>query len=221
MASRMYSTRLRQPSRSRTVAAILPWKPWQLMQSLTSTFLPRASGRSWMPCRMEISVQRTMPFCSAKSCDDVLVGGELDAALGIGPEARRPDRQAIVARRQVLDDVFALIIGQHADRHLHAGMAGLHKRRAERRAVGSGHGAGNRRGIGRGDSKNESEYSQAERVSAWRFLSSFRPLWHGIFIGLGGAARRRADFGRSKRHAAQCTHSAPGRSASQDGSRRC
>ena len=68
MASRMYSTRLRHPSRSRTVAAILAWKPWQLMQSLTSTFLPRASGSSWMPCWMEISVQRTMPFCSAKSC---------------------------------------------------------------------------------------------------------------------------------------------------------
>ena len=153
MASRMYSTRLRQPSRSRTVAAILAWKPWQLMQSLTSTFLPRASGRSWMPCMMEMSVQRTMPFCSAKSCDDILVGGELDAALGVGPETGRPDRQPVVARRQVLDDVATLIIGQHANRHLHAGMAGLHKGGAERRAVGSGHRAGNGRGIGRGDGK--------------------------------------------------------------------
>ena len=82
MASRMYSTRLRQPSRSRTVDAILPWKPWQLMHSPTSTFLPRASGRSWMPCRMEISVQRTMPVCSLKSCERVWSAVSLMPLLG-------------------------------------------------------------------------------------------------------------------------------------------
>ena len=78
----MYSTRLRQPSWSRTVAAILPWKPWQLMQSLTSTSLPRAFGSSWMPCRIEISVQRTMPFCSAKSCEMFCSAVSLMSLLG-------------------------------------------------------------------------------------------------------------------------------------------
>ena len=107
-----------------------------------------------MPCRMEISVQRTMPFCSAKSCEMFWSAVSLMPLLGAALKPCRPDRQAIVARGQVLDDVFALVIGQHADRHLHAGMTGLHEGRPEGRAVGSGHGAGNRRGIGRGYRKN-------------------------------------------------------------------
>ena len=105
-----------------------------------------------------MSVQRTMPFCSAKSCEMFWSAVSLRPLLGVGAETRRPDRQAVVAGGQVLDDVFALVIGQHADRHLHSGMAGLHECGPHGRAVGSGHGAGNGRGIGGGDSKNESEY---------------------------------------------------------------
>jgi hypothetical protein len=49
IASRMKLTRSRQPSSSRTVAAIFDWKPWQLRQFSNRVFLPRASGSSTAP----------------------------------------------------------------------------------------------------------------------------------------------------------------------------
>ena len=42
-------------------------KPWQAMQWVKSSSLPRASGSSFMPCHIEMSLQRTRPFCRAKS----------------------------------------------------------------------------------------------------------------------------------------------------------
>ena len=47
MASRMKFTRSRQPSSSRTTAAILDWKPWQPMQFWNRVSLPFSLGRSW------------------------------------------------------------------------------------------------------------------------------------------------------------------------------
>ena len=67
MASRMNSTRVRQPSSSVVTAAIFDWKPWQLRQLSNSVCLPRASGRSCRPCNIVRSLQRTGALCSAKS----------------------------------------------------------------------------------------------------------------------------------------------------------
>src|SRR6266849_4394632 len=43
-------------------------KPWQAMQWVNSSSLPRASGRSFLPWCMEMSLQRTMPCARARSC---------------------------------------------------------------------------------------------------------------------------------------------------------
>jgi hypothetical protein len=78
----------------------------------------------------------------------VLVGIERHARLDVGLVADRADQHAVVAGRQVLHDIAALIVGQHADGHLQAGMAGLHKGAAERRAIGTGDRTGEGRGVG-------------------------------------------------------------------------
>ena len=64
------------------------------------------------------------------------VGRERDAALGLGPGAERAHAQAIIARRQVLHDVAAGLVREHAHRHLELAVARLHERRAQRRAFG-------------------------------------------------------------------------------------
>ncbi len=82
-----------------------------------------------------MSVQRTEPFCSAKSCVAFWSAVSAMPLLRIGLIAGRPDLQPVVAGRQVLDAVAALIVGEHADRDLGLGVAGLHEGAAERRAV--------------------------------------------------------------------------------------
>src|SRR5260370_30087936 len=42
-------------------------RPWQAMQWVNSSSLPRASGRSFLPWCMEMSLQRTMPCWRARS----------------------------------------------------------------------------------------------------------------------------------------------------------
>ena len=90
MASRMNSTRVRQPSSSVVTAAIFDWKPWQLRQLSNSVCLPRASGRSCRPCNMVRSLQRTGAVCSAKSCAALPSAASVMPLLGsdLVPSAR-------------------------------------------------------------------------------------------------------------------------------------
>ncbi len=114
-----------------------------------------------------------------------LVGGERDAALGIALEADGAHLQPVVAGRQVLDGVLALVVGEHADGDLGLEVAGLHEGAAEPLAVGARDGAGDGRGIRRRTSRALPRWSQfpaASRVTArmapsagclvWRMLAN-------------------------------------------------
>ena len=110
-----------------------------------------------------MSLQRTGPFFKLEIMGGVLVGGQRHAAARIGLEARRPDLQPVVAGGQVLDAIAALLVGQHADHDLGLGVAGLHERAAERRAVRALHGAGDGGRVRRAWRKREnSEYPQKQ-----------------------------------------------------------
>ena len=65
----MKSTRSRQPSASRVTEAILLWKSWQMKQRDSRISLPLPSGSKRSPWKRDKSLQRTMPFCSAKSAE--------------------------------------------------------------------------------------------------------------------------------------------------------
>jgi hypothetical protein len=79
----------------------------------------------------------------------VLIGGQRDAGFRIGAEADRAQLQPVVAGRQVLDPVRALVVREHADRDLGLEVLRLHEGAAEPLAVGSRHGAGDSRGLRR------------------------------------------------------------------------
>ncbi len=67
MAVRMYWTRSFQPSASRFTAAMRVSNPWQMEQWSTIRSFAVAAGKSNFPWAWEMSLQRTMPFCKAKS----------------------------------------------------------------------------------------------------------------------------------------------------------
>ena len=95
----------------------------------------------------------------------VLVDAERDAALRIGLVADRAHGQPIVAGRQILDRVLALVVRQHAGGDLGLGVLRLDEGAAERLAVGPGDRAGDRRRIRR---RNTGGHCQAEANAHYR-----------------------------------------------------
>jgi hypothetical protein len=90
----------------------------------------------------------------------VLVRRERHGIDRVGLIARRLDLHPIVAGRQVLDPVAALIVREHVERDLGLGTAGLHEGATERLPVRAFDRAGDSRGIsGRDRERDETDHS--------------------------------------------------------------
>ena len=90
MASRMKSTRLRQPSSSRTVAAILRLEA-MAAHAIGNQHILAARVRHQLDALQDRDFgPRTVPFCRREIVSGVLIGGELHAGLGdaLKPSAR-------------------------------------------------------------------------------------------------------------------------------------
>ena len=128
-----------------------------------------------------MSLQRTIPFCNAKSRAALWSAAEAHAALRLALEAGRPDLHAVVAGRQVFDAVLPVPVGQHADHDLGLGVAGLNEGAAKRRAVRSRHRSrdGRRLRTGRGE-REYTENSQKQLGCCAHGLSSRFHLQRGV-----------------------------------------